>query len=366
MKQEFNWAMDQVKLPPEAEERILRALEDRAQAPRRKRRKGPLIAVLAAAAALLMGAAAVWQSNLFQYFQGPGGSPVSALSQFASPVGISGTSEDGWTLTVDECMGDDQWVFLWITLSAPEGTQLPILQEGDAFYVNVYALDLGMDKIQVYDMVPGDNQLNVAAGLRAGRSLRGETVSLQVSQIQYRPGASGEIIHLQNGEFVVDGITLDYPNTVTYSQPMVRVPYFDTGAEITELKVTPFSISMEFVCSEPVMEIIDRQFRQNLGESPYPTDPYQRRGELEAIFQGLDEPVFSFSVSMKNGTVWDLTATVFDEPDENPYQFTGHWDYRLETLRPGTWDESFFLDPSQIDFFTLNGVEIPFAFDPQE
>lgn len=27
MKQEFNWAMDQVKLPPEAEERILRALE---------------------------------------------------------------------------------------------------------------------------------------------------------------------------------------------------------------------------------------------------------------------------------------------------------------------------------------------------
>ncbi len=28
MKQEFNWAMDQVRLPPEAEERILRALEE--------------------------------------------------------------------------------------------------------------------------------------------------------------------------------------------------------------------------------------------------------------------------------------------------------------------------------------------------
>ena len=54
MKQEFNWAMDQVKLPPEAEARILRVLEDRAQAPRRKHRKGPLIAVLAAAAALLL------------------------------------------------------------------------------------------------------------------------------------------------------------------------------------------------------------------------------------------------------------------------------------------------------------------------
>ena len=246
------------------------------------------------------------------------------------------------------------------------GTQLPILQEGDDFYVNLYALDLGMDKIQVYDMVPGDNQLNVAAGICAGRSLRGEAVSLQVSQIQYRPGASGEIIPLQNGEFAVDGVVLDYPNTVTYFQPMVRIPYFDTSAEVTELKVTPFSVSMEFVCSEPVMEIIDRQFRQNLGGSPYPTDPYQLRSKLDAIFQGLNEPVFSLSVSMKNGTVWDLTATVFDEPDENPYQFTGHWDYRLEILKPGTWDESFFLDPSQIDSFTLNGVEIPFAFDPQE
>lgn len=109
----------------------------------------------------------------------------------------------------------------------------------------------GMDKIQVYDMVPGDNQLNVAAGICAGRSLRGEAVSLQVSQIQYRPGASGEIIPLQNGEFAVDGVVLDYPNTVTYFQPMVRIPYFDTNAEVTELKVTPFSVSMEFVCSEP-------------------------------------------------------------------------------------------------------------------
>ena len=59
MKQEYNRAMDQVKLPPEAGARILRTLEERAQAPRRRRRRGPLIAALAGAAALLMGAAAV-------------------------------------------------------------------------------------------------------------------------------------------------------------------------------------------------------------------------------------------------------------------------------------------------------------------
>ena len=36
MKQEFNWAMDQVRLPPEAEERILRALEKKQSCFRRR------------------------------------------------------------------------------------------------------------------------------------------------------------------------------------------------------------------------------------------------------------------------------------------------------------------------------------------
>ena len=55
MKQEFNWAMDQVKLPPEAEERILKALEEQkaGKAPRRPRRKWKT-AVAAVAAAVLM------------------------------------------------------------------------------------------------------------------------------------------------------------------------------------------------------------------------------------------------------------------------------------------------------------------------
>ena len=55
MKQEYNRAMEQVRLSPEGEARVLQALEEQVQAPRRKQRRGPLIAALAGAAALSGG-----------------------------------------------------------------------------------------------------------------------------------------------------------------------------------------------------------------------------------------------------------------------------------------------------------------------
>ena len=330
MRQEFNWAMDQVRLPPQAEARILRTLEEgqAGKTPRRKGRKGPLIAVLAAAAVLLMGAAA-WQSGLLRYFQGPGGSPASGLSRYSAPVGVSGTSEDGWTLTVEECMGDDQWVFLWLTLAAPEGTELPALGEGDSFYVNVSVPGLGMDKIQVYDLTPGDNRLQAAAGLRAGRDLRGEVVSLQVNQVQYRPAGGGEIIPLQRGTFTVEGIPLDYPDTVTRSRPMVQIPCGDSTALLTQLTVTPFAVSLELDC------------------------PWEERPDL------------ALSLSMADGAEWALTPTFLSPSRESSRQWIGYWEYRLEVLGPGGWDEAFFLDPAQVESLTLNGVSIPFAFHPR-
>ena len=58
MKQEFNWAMDQVRLPPEAEERILRALEKKQSCFRRRSKQWwRLVLAVAAVLALLVGTA---------------------------------------------------------------------------------------------------------------------------------------------------------------------------------------------------------------------------------------------------------------------------------------------------------------------
>ena len=115
MKQEFNWAMDQVKLPPEAEERILRALEDQAQVPRRKRRKGPLIAVLAAAAAVLMTGtafAAAYQAGVLDiFFRGD----TSSLESYVQTAVGSAENED-YRFTVNSAYYDGMSIYAVVTL----------------------------------------------------------------------------------------------------------------------------------------------------------------------------------------------------------------------------------------------------------
>ena len=74
MKQEFNWAMDQVKLPPEAEERILRALEKKQSCFRRRSKHWwRLVLAVAAVLALLVGTAiaTTYQAGILGiFFQG--------------------------------------------------------------------------------------------------------------------------------------------------------------------------------------------------------------------------------------------------------------------------------------------------------
>ena len=74
MKQEFNWAMDQVRLPPEAEERILRALEKKQSCFRRRsKQRWRLVLAVAAVLALLVSSAvaAAYQAGILGiFFQG--------------------------------------------------------------------------------------------------------------------------------------------------------------------------------------------------------------------------------------------------------------------------------------------------------
>ena len=333
MKQEFNWAMDQVKLPPEAEERILRALEDRAQAPRRKRRKGPLIAVLAAAAVLLMGAAAVWQSNLFQYFDSPGGNTPASLSQYSQPIGVSSTSEGGWTLTVDECIGDDQWVFLWMTLTAPESTELPVLGEGESFYLKSLAQSNDPENLWagygvrdiLYDTVPGDNQIQIALGMAPDISPRGQTISLTIGPLDQRGGNLSDRVILWNETLVVENIPLDYPETTTYLTTDQPIPFID-GA--------PALVTLELHKKDGTSLLLDFGY---LG--------YDERPD-------------------------DLPLMIDPSAVTGPFYISASWDYKdiEHSMENGSnyANLSTFIDPGQIDSVSLNGVEIPFVFDPKE
>ena len=72
MRQQFQRTFDQVRMTPDQVDRVRRTLEagEIQQRPRSGRKKFSALVILAGAAVLLMGAAAVWQGGLFQYFQG--------------------------------------------------------------------------------------------------------------------------------------------------------------------------------------------------------------------------------------------------------------------------------------------------------
>ena len=116
MKQEFNWAMDQVKLPPEAEERILRALEEQkaGKAPRRPRRTWKTAVAAVAAAVLMTGTAfaAAYQAGVLDiFFRGD----TSSLESYVQTAVGSAENED-YRFTVNSAYYDGMSIYAVITL----------------------------------------------------------------------------------------------------------------------------------------------------------------------------------------------------------------------------------------------------------
>lgn len=130
MKQEFNWAMDQVKLPPEAEERILRALEEQkaGKASRRPRRKWKTAVAAVAAAVLMTGTAfaAAYQAGVLDiFFRGD----TSSLESYRT---IQSTEDENYRLTVDSLRdGDGLYLYLTVEPKTEQAAQaLPEIQWG--------------------------------------------------------------------------------------------------------------------------------------------------------------------------------------------------------------------------------------------
>lgn len=115
MKQEFNWAMDQVKLPPEAEERILRALEKKQSCFRRRpKQRWRLVLAVAAVLALLVGTAiaATYQAGILGiFFQGD----TSSLEPYVEtkPAAVQ---DQNYRLTLDSSLFDRKVLYAVVTV----------------------------------------------------------------------------------------------------------------------------------------------------------------------------------------------------------------------------------------------------------
>lgn len=263
MKQEYNRALEQVRLSPEGEARVLRALEQ-AQAPRRKRRRGPLIAALAGAAALLMGAAAVAGLSpvLEHYFAGTPTEELTLLGAGAAPLGLSQTYA-GWTVTLTDCVGDDHNVYIGIQVEAPEGTalELPDHSVNGGFSFERYLFDLedphgtyGWTLAQREDPDPSDNRLwYVLEANIVDPFQRQATIELsdfydfwywppEVSGSWQRQERSETTRAVQGHTFRFEDVPLDYADRTIRLSPNQEVQLLDGTATLTSVEISPITV----------------------------------------------------------------------------------------------------------------------------
>lgn len=145
-----------------------------------KRISGGMIFGVAAAAIMTVGAlAAVISPGLRSWFDTTTPGASSALEDGIYRLDRSETY-NGWTVTLDECVGDDNSVYIWVDLTAPEGTVLAPPEDG--YIQGSYLKADIMNVEQIADEDPTDNKMSfIIQEDWQKESLRGQTITIKLA-----------------------------------------------------------------------------------------------------------------------------------------------------------------------------------------
>ena len=362
MKQEYNRAMEQVRLSPEGEARVLQALEAQAQSPRRKQRRDPLIAVLAAAAALLMGAAAVAGLSpvLEHYFADTPEEELSLLGAGAYPLDIS-QSYEGWTVTLTDCVGDDHNVYIGIQVEAPEGTALELpdhsVNGGFSFEHSRFDLEdphgtYSWTLAQREDPDPSDNRLwYVLEANIVDPFQRQATIELsdlhdfwywppEVSGSWQRQERSETTRAVQGHTFRFEDVPLDYADRTIRLSPNQEVQLLDGTATLTSVEISPITVGARVEGGACV------------------------RHHEAVPFDGSCDSLLSITLHMRDGTQLQagkagVGGGCSDDPEDASTPFGA---FIANTYYySGMGEPARFIDPAQVEAVEVCGTIIPVA-----
>lgn len=240
-------------------EEALTGADRSAARPRGLFRAGLAAAVIAGLLILTTGAVFLLKPVLQTYF----GESTAYVYQKNSQILNLSQTVNGWTMTLTDCIGDDNRLYVGIEVTAPEGTSLNA-KGGSAAGLGVKDLDQGfrlpyrIEDIgiavgdgaqrpmawyinQVPDNSETDNHLRFVLWMNCRESLDGKPLSLTLGQISHGGGACDF-----DGSWTFQNIRLDLADQSIRLQPQVPVPVLDTTATLTELTISPVSITLYF------------------------------------------------------------------------------------------------------------------------
>ena len=181
------------------------------------------------------------------YFKGNG------YEQSATLLGKS-VIQEGWTLTLTDCVGDDRYLYFGIEVAAPKGI---VLDEEDYRLEDYDFSVLGMDDYvmawhltQVPDDNKKDNIIRFILWIQGGYykdTFNNKTIELNFKNI-YHVGEWNEVeesrekLYDLKAEWHFDSVKMNYPDNMIRLQPNSEVDVLDVKATLTNLEVSPIGV----------------------------------------------------------------------------------------------------------------------------
>ena len=212
------------------------------------------------AAALTTGAlAAAVGGGLMGYFEARTPEDQSTLEEGIYQLNRSETY-NGWTVELTDCIGDDTNGYVWVEVTAPEGTVLQPPEGGQ--FCSMYYLDspedhFGRNITALPDSDPQDNCISFCLELNSlDGNLRGQTVDFTLEPIvdvwwtdsgtEYAAQHNGSELTeaIRDHTWVFEDVVLDYPDQAVRLTPNLEVPYMDGTATLTKIEITPLTTTV--------------------------------------------------------------------------------------------------------------------------
>ena len=219
-----------------------------------------LIIGVAVAAALTTGAlAAAVGGGLMGYFEARTPEDQSTLEEGIYQLNRSETY-NGWTVELTDCIGDDTNGYVWVEVTAPEGTVLQPPEGGQ--FCSMYYLDspedhFGRNITALPDSDPQDNCISFCLELNSlDGNLRGQTVDFTLEPIvdvwwtdsgtEYAAQHNGSELTeaIRDHTWVFEDVVLDFPDQAVRLTPELEIPYRDGTATLTEIEITPLTTTV--------------------------------------------------------------------------------------------------------------------------
>lgn len=359
----------------ELAQRLCRAAEQEETMPEGTKRKvkkvsrGVVIGI-AAALILTVGAlAAAMNGTWGGLFSFQSLEEQELLEKMTYEVGQTKTV-DGWEVTLSRCAGDDRMLYIWVEMRAPKD----FVYEPPEEYLDLYTeWDLEAENgegiygsgTSKFTWDEETRTITYCSGWPTHNSVAGETADIILKPLRW-DGWNWETeewvkLPLWEENIVFEDVELNYPDETIRLTPEIEIPYLDGTTTLTQLEISPF-----------------RAFARVKGGSCYQHHWVEAtQADIQAgktIRDGLRSAygemdcwgALEVELHMKDGTVIVPRTAVLSkcqdgfQTEDGSYAGECYVERRME-YEPipiyGMPDRV--IDPSQVDYVTVCGVDIP-------